>query len=129
MQVWGDPDKLELLLDALIDNAVKFNQQGGHLSVRAGNLTLHGKPAVYLQIANHGQSVPRENAEDIFQEYSQLGDLDAGKPSGVGIGLATCRAILRQMQGEIFLEPVEDEGTSIGLLLPTMQTHMELNNG
>jgi len=129
MPVWGDPDKLELLLDALIDNAVKFNRQGGHLSVSAGNLTLHGKPAVYLQIANHGQSVPRENAEDIFQEYSQLGDLDAGKPSGVGIGLATCRAILRQMQGEIFLEPVDNEGTSIGLLLPTMQTHMELNNG
>ena len=33
--------------------------------------------------------------EDIFQEYSQLGELDAGKPSGIGVGLATCRAFLR----------------------------------
>ena len=119
LPVWGDPDKLNLLLDALIDNAIKFNRQGGRLSISASNLTFHDQPAVYLQIANQGQSVPRENADDIFQEYSQLGELDAGKPSGIGIGLATCRAILRQMNGEIFLEPVDEEGTSIGLLLPT----------
>jgi K+-sensing histidine kinase KdpD len=124
--VWADQDKLELLFDALIDNAVKFNRQGGRLSVTAGNLTLHGEPALYLQIGNQGKTVPRESAEDIFQEYSQLGELDACKPRGVGVGLATCRAILRQMQGEIFLEPNDEEGTSIGLLLPT---RMELNNG
>jgi K+-sensing histidine kinase KdpD len=126
LPVWADQDKLELLFDALVDNAVKFNRPGGRLSVTAGNLTLHGEPTLYLQISNQGQTVPRENAEDIFQEYSQLGDLDTGKPSGIGVGLATCRAILRQMDGEIFLEPDDEEGTSIGLLLPT---RMELNNG
>ena len=124
--VWADQDKLELLFDALVDNAVKFNRQGGCLSVTAGNLTLHGEPTLYLQISNQGKTVPRENAEDIFQEYSQLGELDTGKPSGIGVGLATCRAILRQMKGDIFLEPNDEEGTSIGLLLPT---RMELNNG
>ncbi len=124
--VWADQDKLELLFDAVVDNAVKFNRQGGRLSVTAGNLTLHGEPAVYVQISNQGKTVPRENAEDIFQEYSQLGELDTGKPSGIGVGLATCRAILRQMKGDIFLEPNDEEGTSIGLLLPT---RMELNNG
>ena len=124
--VWADQDKLELLFDALVDNAVKFNRQGGRLSVMAGNLTLHGEPALYFQISNQGKTVPRENAEDIFQEYSQLGELDSGKPSGVGVGLAICRAILRQMKGDVFLEPNDEEGTSIGLLLPT---RMELNNG
>jgi signal transduction histidine kinase/DNA-binding NarL/FixJ family response regulator len=124
--VWADQDKLELLFDALVDNAVKFNRQGGRLSVMAGNLTLHGESALYFQISNQGKTVPRENAEDIFQEYSQLGELDSGKPSGIGVGLAICRAILRQMKGDIFLEPNDEEGTSIGLLLPT---RMELNNG
>ncbi len=126
LPVWADQDKLELLFDALVDNAVKFNRPSGRLSITAGNLTLHGEPALYLQISNQGKTVPRENAEDIFQEYSQLGELDTGKPSGVGVGLATCRAILRQLQGEIFLEPNDEEGTSIGLLLPT---RMELKNG
>lgn len=130
-EVWGDQDKLELLLDALVDNAVKFNRQDGELTVSGGNLTLHEQSLVYLQVANQGQTVQREDAESIFQEYSQLGELDAGKPSGVGIGLATCRAILRQMQGDIFLEPNEGdvEGTSIALLLPTGRTEMESSNG
>ena len=126
LSVWADQDKLELLFDALVDNAVKFNRQSGRLSVTAGNLMLHGEPTLYLQISNQGKTVPRENAEDIFQEYSQLGELDTGKPSGIGVGLATCRAILRQMKGDIFLEPDDEEGTTIGLLLPT---RMELNNG
>ena len=126
LSVRADQDKLELLFDALVDNAVKFNREGGRLSFTAGNLTLHGEPALYLQISNQGKTVPRENAEDIFQEYSQLGELDTGKPSGIGVGLATCRAILRQMKGDIFLEPDDEEGTTIGLLLPT---RMELNNG
>jgi signal transduction histidine kinase len=102
LPVWADQDKLVLLFDGLVDNAVKFNRQGGRLSVTAGNLTLHGEPALYLQISNQGKIVPRESAEDIFQEYSQLGELDAGKPSGIGVGIATCRAILLQMQG-VFL--------------------------
>ena len=119
MTVSGDQDKLDLLFDALVDNAVKFNRQGGRLSTRAANLMLHGQPAVYLQIANQGQTVSREHAEDIFQEDSQHGGLTDGNPRDVGIGLAMCRALLRQMNGDIFLEPVEEEGTTIGFLLPT----------
>jgi K+-sensing histidine kinase KdpD len=122
LELWSDPDKLDLLLNALIDNAVKFNRQGGRLSITAGHMTLMEKSVIYMQIYNEGVSVPRERADDIFQEYSQLGALDTGKPSGVGVGLATCRAILRQMGGEIFLEPREDEGTSLGLLLPSAKT-------
>ena len=62
--------------------------------------------------------MPPAQADVIFQGYSQLGDLDTDKPCGIGIGLATCRAILRQMRGEIVLEPPAGEGTCLGLLLP-----------
>lgn len=123
--VRADRDKLILLLDALVDNAVKFNRAGGRLQIRAENRELNGQPFVYLAIANDGRSVRPEQADVIFQQYSQLGDLDTDKPGGVGIGLATCRAILRRMQGWIFLEPSSGEGTCIGLLLPTRPIHEE----
>lgn len=84
-----DHDKLELLFDALVDNVVKFNRPDGRLSVSAGNLTLHGKPTIYLQITNQGKTVPRENAEDIFQDYSQFGEIGTGKSRSIGVGLAT----------------------------------------
>lgn len=117
--VWADRDKLRLLFDALLDNAIKFNCAGGCIRIRAGNREIDGRPHVYLAIANDGRTVQPEQANVIFQQYSQLGDLDTDKPCGVGVGLATCRAILRQMHGSIFLEPVSGAGTCLGLLLPT----------
>lgn len=116
--VWADRDKLLLLLDALLDNAVKFNCAGGGIRIRAENREVDGRSHVYLAIANDGRTVQPGEAKTIFQQYSQLGDLDTDKPCGVGIGLATCRAILRQMHGSIFLEPVSGAGTCLGLLLP-----------
>lgn len=123
--VWGDPEKMALMLDALLDNAIKFNRQNGALRIWAENRIVNGDRMVYLTVCNEGETVPFEDAEVIFQQYSQLGDLDTGKPCGVGIGLATCRAILRQMHGEIFLEPVVGEGTCFGLLLPTRTAYKE----
>lgn len=122
--VWADRDKLLLLLEALVDNAVKFNRPGGSIRLRVENRESGGRPHVYLAIANDGRTVPPEMADKIFQHYSQLGDIDTDKPCGVGVGLATCRAILRQMQGSIFLEPMNGEGTCLGLLLP-VRPHRE----
>lgn len=124
----ADQDKLVLLLEALVDNAVKFNRRGGSIRIRADNREVHGRPYVYLAIANDGKSVPPEQADIIFRGYSQLGDLNTDKPCGVGIGLATCRAILRQMRGDIFLEPVSEEGTCLGLLIPTQACREEVEH-
>lgn len=116
--VKADRDKLLLLLDALVDNAVKFNRPGGNLRIRAENRAVNGIPSLYLAIANDGRTVLPGQADLIFREYSQLGDLDTDKPCGIGIGLATCRAILRRLQGSIFLEPGNGEGTCFGVLIP-----------
>ncbi|PLX87544.1 MAG: hypothetical protein C0614_03005 [Desulfuromonas sp.] len=126
--IWGDSDKLALLLGCLLDNAIKFNLQGGTVAIEAGNRQVDGQPMVYLTIANDGESVPLSAADEIFEAYAQLGDLDTGKPHGVGIGLATCRAILHQLHGRIFLEPHERQGTRFGLFLPTRAAFEEMDH-
>lgn len=126
--LWGDRDKLSLLLGCLLDNAVKFNVPGGRLVIHAENRQVEGRAMIYLGIGNDGQRVPVEAADEIFEAYAQLGELDTGKPHGVGVGLATCRVILRQMQGRIFLEPYGGRGTRFGLFLPTRSAYEELNH-
>lgn len=118
-EVYGDPEKTGILINALIDNAVKFNRPGGRIQVFLENRAIEGKPHVYLQVHNDGLAVPAEAGEDIFNEYTQLGDINTEKPTGVGIGLAICKAIVGRMGGSIFLEPTQGEGTTFGLLLPT----------
>jgi K+-sensing histidine kinase KdpD len=72
-----------------------------------------------MKIHNDGLAVPQEASEDIFNEYTQLGDINTEKPTGVGIGLAICKAILNRMGGLIFLEETDGEGTTFGVLFPT----------
>ena len=89
LPVRGDQDNLDILLDVLIDNAVKFNRTGGLLSINAENMSSPGSPMVYLQIFNQGQSVPGEYAEDIFQGCSPVIEADSDMPRRAGLGLAT----------------------------------------
>ena len=119
---YGDPEKLGIVFNALVDNAVKFNRESGRLIIRGGNRSVDGLDYVYVQVHNDGHSIPEESAEDIFDQYTQLGDIDTAKPPGVGVGLAIVKAILQRMKGQIFLEESAAEGSTFGLLLPTEHT-------
>lgn len=121
-EAYGDPEKLGIVFGALVDNAVKFNRSGGALAVRASNREVSGMDYVYVQVHNDGHSIPEESAEDIFEQYTQLGDMNTDKPPGVGVGLAIVKAVLQRMKGQIFLEKGRDEGSTFGLLLPTEAT-------
>lgn len=126
--VWGDPEKISLLLHCLCDNAVKFNRPDGCLEIRIEDRQVEGLPMVSLTICNDGEAIPAEAAEEIFEAYAQLGELDTGKPHGVGIGLPTCRAILRQLRGRIALVPRPEDGTCFHILLPTRAAYQELDD-
>ncbi len=111
-----DIQRLEQLLAALLDNAIKFSCPGGLLRVelRAGD----APQALLLSLVNEGPSIPAEAAETIFDQYTQLGDPRSAKPSGVGVGLAICRTIVERLAGCISLEPYEGKGTRVLVSLP-----------
>ncbi len=122
-EVYGDQEKFGMAFNALIDNAVKFNCDGGTVKVKAETCLHDDLEYVYLQVFNNGHSIPLDARETIFNSYTQLGDIDTEKPHGVGIGLALVKVVIDRMKGDIFLEPVEGEGTCFGMLLPTEQTY------
>jgi signal transduction histidine kinase len=125
-EVYGDPEKFGMAFNSLIDNATKFNREGGLVRVVAETREHEGHEYVYLQVYNQGQTVPLEAHKTIFNSYTQLGNIDTEKPHGVGIGLALVKVVIDRMKGDIFLENVDGEGTSFGLLLPTEKTYNEL---
>lgn len=125
-EIYGDQEKFGMAFNALIDNAIKFNRDGGLVRVKAEEKIYEGHHYVYLQVYNQGQTVPLEAHETIFNSYTQLGDIDTEKPHGVGIGLALTKVVVERMMGDIFLEEILTEGTCFGLLLPTEQTYNAL---
>ncbi len=128
-ELHADAEKFRLLLAALVDNAVKFNEQGGRLSVAVQARRDEGADQIYLRVYNDGTHVPIESAEEIFAQYSQLGEINTAKPEGVGIGLALCRTIVEKMSGSIFLEETHGNGAAFGLVLPVLAALKDDENG
>ncbi len=122
-EIYGDTEKFGMAFNALIDNAVKFNREGGLVQISAKGQMLEGLEYVYLRIFNQGQTIPPRAHEAIFDSYTQLGDIDTEKPHGVGIGLALAKVVIGRMKGDIFLEELSGEGTCFGLMLPTEKTY------
>ncbi|MEA3361816.1 MAG: response regulator [Thermodesulfobacteriota bacterium] len=125
-EIYGDQEKFGMAFNSLIDNAVKFNRDGGLVRITAAVKAFEGLDYIYLQVFNQGQAVPPRAHEAIFDSYTQLGDIDTEKPHGVGIGLALVKVVVDRMKGDIFLEELSGEGTCFGLMLPTEQTYNTL---
>ena len=125
-EVHGDQEKFGMALNALVDNAVKFNRDGGKIRVKAKACEQDGLQYIYVQIFNQGRSIPVEAQESVFNSYTQLGDIDTQKPHGVGVGLALAKVVIERMKGDLFLEELEEEGTCFGLMLPTEATYNAL---
>ncbi|MDX2495332.1 MAG: response regulator [Desulfuromusa sp.] len=127
-EIYGDQEKFGMAFNSLIDNAVKFNRDGGLVRITAAVKDFEGLDYIYLQVFNQGQAVPPRAHETIFDSYTQLGDIDTEKPHGVGIGLALVKVVVDRMKGDIFLEELSGEGTCFGLMLPTEQTYNMLTS-
>ncbi|MCK5913480.1 MAG: GAF domain-containing protein, partial [Desulfuromusa sp.] len=127
-EIYGDQEKFGMAFNALIDNAVKFNRDGGLVRISAKERTFEGLEYIYIQIYNEGQTVPLKAHETIFDSYTQLGDIDTEKPHGVGIGLALAKVVIDRMKGDIFLEELSGDGTCFGLMLPTEKTYNTLKS-
>jgi signal transduction histidine kinase len=82
----GDPALTERLVANLLDNAVRHNRPGGHVTVTTG--TRDG--AAFLAVANTGPVVPDAAVAGLFQPFQRL---DETRTDGLGLGLSIVRAI------------------------------------
>jgi signal transduction histidine kinase len=80
----GNSDALKQLVWILVDNAVKFTPEGGH--VRLGLTTQNGH--VHLTVADEGPGIPETDRERIFQRFYQADPARASDGSGLGLAIA-----------------------------------------
>ncbi len=128
VDIYGDSEKFSIALNAMLENAVKFNREGGRISIRVENRVVDDLEFAYLQIQNDGVTIPPEAKKTIFDSYTQLGDINTEKPHGVGVGLSLARVVVEKMKGQIFLEDKDGEGASFGMLLPSEESYGALRD-
>ncbi len=108
----GDPLRLGQVLTNLVNNAVKFTEQGEvrlkiELLERAGD-----KVALKFSVSDTGIGMTREQAAKLFQPFTQADMSTTRKHGGTGLGLTIARRLVELMAGNIWLESEPGQGTT-----------------
>ncbi len=113
----AEREGLTQVLDNLVNNAIKFNREGGRVRIDVG-----AGPAgfVKLEVADTGIGIPVEEHERVFERFFR--GRGAAGTSGSGIGLATVRNVVERHGGAIEVESAVGQGTVFRILWPRATT-------
>jgi two-component system, NtrC family, sensor histidine kinase GlrK len=113
----ADPEKLRVVLDNLVSNAIKFSPQGGRVRIVA---RLDGD-ALELDVIDEGQGIPPADRARIFDPFYQGANPGAGPVRGTGIGLSVVKEYVFAHGGGV--EVIESRGGAhFRVRLPIEQT-------
>ncbi|MCQ2975688.1 MAG: HAMP domain-containing histidine kinase [Bacteroidales bacterium] len=110
-----DGDKLTVVLSNLISNAINFNRPNKKLTIKYGK-TVDGM--LKISVIDEGLGISEENRKIIFDRFKRL---DSGINSlnrGHGLGLSINKAYIDLLEGKLFVESKENEGSTFTVLLP-----------
>lgn len=113
LRAWADPDRLGHVLTNMIENAVKFSDEGS-IELSARDLD-NGQ--VEVTIADHGIGIEPERVDGVFSGPAPVGQ--RATPSGTGLGLYLSRLIVEAHGGSISVESELEKGSKFTLLLPS----------
>ncbi len=112
--VRGDVVRLRQVLLNVLQNAVKFTQQGS-VTVRAHTEDAH----LLIQVVDTGIGVPEDKQDAVFQKFVQADPSHSRRLGGTGLGLSISRKLVEMMGGRIGLESEgRGKGTTVWFTLP-----------
>ncbi|MBE2999600.1 HAMP domain-containing protein [Nocardiopsis sp. HNM0947] len=112
--VVGDPVLLERLVGNLVENALKYNVEGGEITIRSG--LYEGMPAV--QVENSGKVVPAYEIEGLFEPFRRGTGDRVGSGRSAGLGLSIVRSVVRAHEGAVTAWPRAGGGLVVTVCLP-----------
>ena len=111
--ILGDLGRISQIMRNLIDNAVKFTQEGD-VDV---NIEIEDA-LIMLKVRDTGMGIPAQQLPDIFEPFRRASDYATRRTQGVGLGLSIVHALVQQMNGQIEVDSKINEGTTFRVSLP-----------
>lgn len=103
-----DVSVVSLVLQNLLSNAVKFSYPNGEIRIRAEEKDAK----VWVSVSDNGMGISEKKLERIFR-FLTTSEVGTGGERGTGIGLFVSKQLLDKIGGEIRIESVKDEGTTV----------------
>lgn len=112
--VFADINRLEQMLTNLADNAVKFNREGGAVTVTHERK----KDADLIHVADEGEGIPPEHLQRIFERFYRTDRARSREIGGTGLGLSIVKHLARLHGGEVSVASAHGKGAVFTLELP-----------
>lgn len=116
IHVSGEELLLELLVNNLIDNALKYSPAKTPVGVQ---LTIVSKNAV-LEIIDEGLGISNDNKQKVFQKFYRVGDESVRNSKGTGLGLFLCKKIVKDHRGSIDVKDNRPNGSIFTVRIPAI---------
>ncbi|HVB20544.1 MAG TPA: ATP-binding protein [Ktedonobacteraceae bacterium] len=114
LYVIGDPVLLEQAVLCLLDNAIKYNREGGRISVR----TIAQDEKVLLEVRDTGIGIADEHLPHMGERFYRVDKARSREAGGTGLGLSIARSIAVAHHGTLRLSSIPEQETTVTLALP-----------
>lgn len=118
LQVFGDKERLIQVMTNLIDNAIKYNREGGTVTVRCIRTTT----GIQVAVADTGVGIPADSIGRIFERFYRVDKDRSRAVGGTGLGLAIVKHILEAHGAALTVQSTVNVGTTISFELKTTDT-------
>ena len=110
----GDEELVKQAVLILLENAVKYTQEGGHIAVLLQPAGRYWS----CRVSNDGRVIPEADRAHIFERFYRGKTAEVEKTSGSGLGLAIARTIAQTHEGSLELLKSDEDGTVFELRIP-----------
>lgn len=116
--VKGDVFRIRQIITNLINNAIKFTPNDGHITIEVSlKNTYKNKLVLHFSIQDTGIGIKKEMQSKIFEAFSQADESTTREYGGTGLGLAICKHLVNLMGGEITVTSTHGKGSTFSFNL------------
>jgi signal transduction histidine kinase len=112
--ILADAERMEEVIGILVDNAAKYTDDGGIVSVT----TVRRKGDVLVRVSDTGHGIAPEDLPNIFDRFYRSDSSRSDRPGGFGLGLAIAKRIIESVGGLIDVESELGKGTTFTIRVP-----------
>lgn len=117
-QVRGDVARIRRVLSNIIDNAIKFTEEGSVIVTLSDGGEHDGKTVLEFCVRDTGIGMSAEAVGKLYSSYTQADPTISERFGGTGLGLSIARKLVRKMGGEIECESSPGRGTTFRVSIP-----------
>lgn len=113
-RILGDPERIKMVVENLVNNAVKYTPNDGKIEIK---LSVKDNFLVF-SVKDNGVGIPEEQLDRVFDKFFRSDNAVKYQTEGTGLGLYIAKNIIEQTGGKIWFQSVENLGSIFSFSLP-----------